>query len=84
MEEVVYVGANRENHVIVDSMSFPLKTLDEACDLLKQFRWDSYEFENFRENLGRLANCPPVFHANSYSYDPVSYTHLTLPTNREV
>ena len=54
---------------VLDSMFFLLKTLDKPWDLLEQLGWDNYEREKVKKNLGWPANDPPVFRANSYSYD---------------
>jgi len=66
--EVIYTGVNKVMRAILNSMYFPLKTRDQAWDLLEQLGWDSYEHENLRENSRYPTSAPSIFHAKCYSY----------------
>ena len=57
----------------------------DNLEKLKKY-WDNYEFQNLRSQSKKNHNRNVDDSVGPYLHTcgPVSYTHLTLPTNREV
>ena len=72
------------NQQIIDFIKLQLqKNLDKET-ITKELLANGWSVQDIEESFSSVGNLPPGTSSTLNISSPVSYTHLTLPTNREV
>ena len=82
---LVSVSASWAQHVVFEDIG-KLAGATNYIHVALHLDLDDLEapIQNFKAQIERTEKLVADFDLTSYSVDAVSYTHLTLPTNREV
>ena len=78
---VTVVGLNSVSRGYVESicpggiLGLSTRTQDEVWDFFEKLAWDTYEFEQAKNNFGYLTPNECVFHANPCPHDRFTNSH---------